>query len=337
MLLMLVAIVAACSSTGSGDTSTGLDTPADTTDIADAISDLDVLQPIDACRTEGGCPGDTGTDTGNNVESCTRNADCVAGDRCAPCDATSCAGCLDCLSSCVPHTCVTEATLVDCAMLRPDCVGDAVSVIRDGCWVCVDLATCTGSADDPGGADVADPGLETIEPADVPQDLPKDLPTDSASSDPGSTAEGTWIDPATSLRWQQPPTDTKYLLADATTYCSSLDLGGYADWRLPRIDELRSLIRGCPGTMTGGTCGVTNSCTKATCTNASCDGCTENAGPNGGCYWAPELTGNCRWYWSGDDVQDVPSKTWAVVYDGGYIIQSAQLPVIGTNNVRCVR
>jgi hypothetical protein len=209
-------------------------------------------------------------------------------------------------------------------MLRPDCIGDAVSVIHDGCWVCVDLTTCTVSGDDPGGSDVADPGVETVEPADVP-------------ADPGPTVEGTWLDPATGLRWQQPPSNGKLVHSAAKTYCTDLDLGGYTDWRLPRIDELRGLIRGCPATETGGACSVTNSCTKTACKNAACDGCTEGQGPNAGCYWAPELTGDCGWCWSGDNVQDAASMTWVVVYEGGYLYQSAQAPVIVANNVRCVR
>ncbi len=319
-LLVLGASLAACSSgagPGLGDNLPGVDVPGDTTGSGD------VTEPPDADRTDTASFADGGTDPGAPLGSCTRSADCVAAERCASCDTASCTGCPGCASTCVPHPCSSEDTLV-CAMLRPDCIGEAVSVIRNGCWVCVDLTACTASGDDPGGSDVADPGVESVEPADVP-------------SDPGQTVEGTWVDPATGLRWQQPPTDSKFVESAAKTYCNDLALGGFTDWRLPRIDELRGLIRGCPATETGGACGVTNSCTKAACKSAACDGCTEGQGPNGSCYWAPELTGNCRWYWSGDDVQDATTMTWAVVYEGGYIIQAAKMPVIGANNVRCVR
>lgn len=333
-LCLLGLLITACSSGPGpvlGDTLPDRDTVVDSVVSGDL---LDVVTPVDACRTDGTCSSDEGVQSDVKVESCTRAADCVAGKRCVPCDTTSCAGCPDCVSSCVPHDCVTEAALVDCTMLRPDCIGEAVSVIKDGCWVCVELATCVGSADgvvvdDVAQPDVTDGDVEIVEPSDV-------SPVDTVISDPGPAAEGTWVDPATGLRWQQSPADKKVAWSGAPAYCAGLELGGYSDWRLPRIGELRSLIRGCPSTETGGSCGVTNTCLGAACKNKACDGCTENEGPNAGCYWAPELTGNCGWYWSSDLVQGSTTSTWVVVYEGAYIYQSTQLPLLG-NYIRCVR
>lgn len=43
---------------------------------------------------------------------------------------------------------------------------------------------------------------------------------------------------------------------DAKEYCENLTEGGYTDWRLPNINELRTLIKNCKGSRTGGYCAV---------------------------------------------------------------------------------
>jgi hypothetical protein len=52
---------------------------------------------------------------------------------------------------------------------------------------------------------------------------------------------GTWSDPATGLMWTG--RDNGYALRwqPAVEYCRSLQLGGYSDWRLPSIDELKMI------------------------------------------------------------------------------------------------
>ncbi|MBL8205715.1 MAG: DUF1566 domain-containing protein [Blastocatellia bacterium] len=64
----------------------------------------------------------------------------------------------------------------------------------------------------------------------------------------------TWIDPATGLMWagQDNGRDVKWPLA--TNYCSDLRLGGYTDWRLGTIEELKGLydeMANVPGLGTG--------------------------------------------------------------------------------------
>jgi len=53
----------------------------------------------------------------------------------------------------------------------------------------------------------------------------------------------------------------------AKKYCE--ELGG----RLPTISELRTLIKNCPETESGGSCGVTDSCSTTSCWDETCDGC----------------------------------------------------------------
>ncbi|MBO4699901.1 DUF1566 domain-containing protein [bacterium] len=43
---------------------------------------------------------------------------------------------------------------------------------------------------------------------------------------------------------------------EAKNYCRKLRDGGNSDWRLPTIDELRTLIQNCPGSETAGACKV---------------------------------------------------------------------------------
>jgi hypothetical protein len=110
-----------------------------------------------------------------------------------------------------------------------------------------------------------------------------------------------WNDTSTNLSWQDPQKDA-YLLgdpgisqSDALRYCEEVVLGGYDDWRLPDIDELRTIVRGNPETVTGGDCPITEGSPKGDMLDPACGPETDYAGPGvGGCYWAPELTGTCN-------------------------------------------
>ncbi len=109
-----------------------------------------------------------------------------------------------------------------------------------------------------------------------------------------------WNDPSTNLTWQDPQKDAYndkdigVSQPDGVQYCKELVLGGYNDWRLPTIDELRTIVRGNPHTETDGDCPMTEGSPRATMNDPGCMPITEYGGPGeGGCYWTPELNGTC--------------------------------------------
>ncbi len=109
-----------------------------------------------------------------------------------------------------------------------------------------------------------------------------------------------WNDPDTNLSWQDPqkdaytPGDTGLPQPDAIRYCEELIMDGYDDWRLPNIDELRTIIRGNPDIMTDGDCPVHEGSSRADMLDPTCQPVPDYEGPGvGGCYWELELTGTC--------------------------------------------
>jgi hypothetical protein len=75
-------------------------------------------------------------------------------------------------------------------------------------------------------------------------------------------------------------------------------------WHLPTIDELRTLIIGCPATEPGGRCAAKEGCwSKEGCYGgdwkANCAPCEKHKGPGPeGCYMDKAFDDPCGWYWS---------------------------------------
>jgi hypothetical protein len=74
-----------------------------------------------------------------------------------------------------------------------------------------------------------------------PADVAAGAPNLASLTDNG---DGTVTDNVTKLMWQQeaPITNSRFLWAEAVTYCRTLSLGGYRDWRLPSLIEFWSLM-----------------------------------------------------------------------------------------------
>ena len=115
---------------------------------------------------------------------------------------------------------------------------------------------------------------------------------------------------------------------DAVSYCNNLTECGYSDWHLPTISELRTLIKNCSGTVTGGSCGVTDSCLSSSCQDESCYSCDYY---EDGRY---SKLGDTSWFWSSSVPSDTSDYAWGVYFYGGGVHSSFKDYI---DCVRCVR
>lgn len=195
----------------------------------------------------------------------------------------------------------------------------------------------------------------------------------------GNTSEGgIWVDPATYLIWENPLGNqgtggTGISHSQAVTYCDNLVLKGYDDWRVPTIDELRTLVRGVSTTMTGGKCPTSEGCQAQDSCNKdkenkqgfgnSCLGCvaldtttydpaisyldfendcqlTDRNLENGQYYIVPEMYADYYRLWSSTKntglVGSVAQAFWYLNYSNGQI-NSGSDAMSTTHWVRCVR
>ena len=263
----------------------------------DADTDSDVDSDIDAT-------GDADDDA--DVEEDTEND--AAGD---PCSGVTCSGHGRCFDDDVEAVCVCDdgyhAVGLEC-VCTPDCYGrecgmDPVCGTRS-------CGTCTS---------------------------PDERCTESTGLCEVPACAGGLLDSTSGLCWQDPPESDSRIWDSAVSYCTTLSLGGHGpgEWRLPTIGELRSLIRGCPGTETGGACGVTDDCLGQGCWNSPCGGCSALEGPGtGGAYWPAGFGGLVGWYWSSSSYGGSSSYAWIVYFDAGDVHNGSRA---NGHYVRCVR
>ena len=203
-----------------------------------------------------------------------------------------------------------EEPLAGACHTDADCTG---SMPR--CWMEVgaSIGKCGGECKTDGGCPG---GYRCLEETctRVIEDEPRD-------SEPGGSA-GSWTDAKSGLTWQNPPAGEKLEWDEAKKYCDNLNLAGHTDWRLPTIDELRSLVRGCPPIESDGDCNITDGgCLAYSCRDDSCydTGCSSGEGPADGCFWPGDLEGKCSWYWSSSAVADNDYFAWFVRFYNGLV------------------
>jgi hypothetical protein len=115
--------------------------------------------------------------------------------------------------------------------------------------------------------------------------------------------DGTVTDNVTRLVWQQRTPPENYMRAAALAYCAALRTGGRADWRLPGVMELVSIVD--TGTY-----------------NPSIDSTMFPGTPAVGFYWSSTP-------YAGD-----PGSAWGVYFNNGY---SDYNDMTAAYSVRCVR
>ncbi|HOW50883.1 MAG TPA: PEGA domain-containing protein [bacterium] len=146
------------------------------------------------------------------------------------------------------------------------------------------------------------------------------------------------VDHKTGLMWQR--SNSKELTWEASlSYCDTLELNGYSNWRLPSISELRSLIRGCSNTMTGGPCQVTDYCSSVKCLTDTCSCKAGTGSGEKGFYWQKDVWDHTASkgygvYWSSSTLPFFTDLAWYVAFYSGNINRYGRE---NTYYARCVR
>jgi hypothetical protein len=86
------------------------------------------------------------------------------------------------------------------------------------------------------------------------------------------------IDMRTKLAW------SKWFFTDANRFaadCAALTTGGLSGWQPPTVDQVRTLVAGCPDYAVGGACPLSDpTCLSQACgMGANCQSCVGAAGP----------------------------------------------------------
>jgi hypothetical protein len=205
---------------------------------------------------------------------------------------------------CYPYACVPGSGCKTSCATNADCVGGN-SAFCGKTGACTVDSKCWHVTDGSSTLLWQVNPKETADPANGPYD-----PQYHRYSDPGST-----------------PSDV----------CSTLTLCGFSDWTVPTISELRSLVRGCPSTVTGGTCGVTDICLGTDC-DGGCSICDNSAGPGSdGCYWPEGVGGPCFVYWSSSVYFDSSRQSYRYRFANFSNGSIASCDPSDGNYVRCVR
>jgi hypothetical protein len=176
---------------------------------------------------------------------------------------------------------------------------------------------------------------------DTDEDAGVDADTDVDGDSDADACDGAdeWLDQESGLCWQLEAGtgEGEELLTweEAEQICAEYQGGG---WRLPEIQELIGLIRGCQSR----DCGVMEAtlshaaCTDEYCNEGPvCEPCDKMQGPGEeGCYMDGGLIGGCTFYWSSTELETYAGHAWTVGFHEAKILPYHKLNEM---RVRCVR
>jgi hypothetical protein len=161
---------------------------------------------------------------------------------------------------------------------------------------------------------------------------------------PNGSPCGGFVDSTTNLQWENPATAGKMSLLAASGFCRNYG----ENWRLPTIDELRTIVsEGCkPIGATGigddGICPISDSSTGADW-NEFCfalnNGCEDARAGYDNCFFKTGFGGDCTsYYWSASGETDEFENSWVISFERGSIFHSKSLDnkMQRLFNVRCV-
>ena len=138
-------------------------------------------------------------------------------------------------------------------------------------------------------------------------------------------------DPISSLMWS-PLSPELEDWSNGAEYCENLEFGGYTDWRLPNLDELRTLVSEskCPKIALNGKCKASE---KDDCLSKSCR--TEETCGNSGTDCGRFIEDGRLL--SSSHLTEYPEKSWYVNFDWGEVDYSWPDDLDYSGKVRCVR
>lgn len=197
--------------------------------------------------------------------------------------------------------------------------------------------------------DTTDPDTDSGDSDTDSGDSQPDDGGDTSSPEPAfpecsSSSTNPCKDSATKLVWSA-SNGKNAKWAEAKTHCDNLTDGGFKNWRMPTISELRTLVRNCQKTATGGLCKVTDECTASySSANPQCyniDLCTSTTNAIGiercgdqtdGSY---SLLGDASVYlWSSSEPDEDHDKAWYIYFKNTNILNQKKTL---TGQIRCVR
>jgi len=183
-----------------------------------------------------------------------------------------------------------------------------------------DSDTTTDSGDSQSDEDTAD----STDDSDSEIDDPDTDSGDSDTDDTGDTSAPETPFPQCSpdsakpcilgkLIWSETK-KTKLSQGGCNTQCGKLDEGGYSSgWRLPTINELRTLVQHCGKTVSlpEGVCKVSDECIQTSCKTDSDCKCSTGADYS--------KLGDTDSLWSGTKVESNMSAAWYINFSNAYI------------------